>query len=163
MFNTLFFKRVDIMAFYYLNGDVNSELKINEDGKLFEWLSDDKDVHNDEIHISNVVLEDIYEQQPDISFKESVLVRYLLFHNDYNGGYVFKKVLKDFTDVFLDKFYANAVVLNKDSSNPVIKIQMGGNALNDAVDLLNSLGFSCGVLWGSKWSELYNLRPKTNK
>lgn len=81
------------MSLYYLNGNKNSNFRINTDGKLFEFLSDNKDVYNDEIHITEQTLEDIKEQQPVISQKEAVLVGYLDFHLEYNGGYVFQEKL----------------------------------------------------------------------
>lgn len=80
---------------FYLNGNPESELKIVENSKLYNYLSDnyytDFDMNNEEfIVFSEQTFKDLSECDIEFSKEENILIGYLDFHLDYNEGYIFK-------------------------------------------------------------------------
>lgn len=113
------------MSLYYLNGNKNSNFRINTDGKLFEFLSDNKDVFDNEIHITSETLEAIQDQQPVMSQSESVLVGYLIYNLEYNGGYVFEEKLgfEDLIDEITEKHLTGSDLIASDEYDTVMFIR----------------------------------------
>ena len=113
------------MSLYYLNGNKNSNFRINTDGKLFEFLSDNKDVYNDEIHIGEWTLEAIKDQQPNLSSDEAVLVGHLIYHLEYNGGYLFREILgfEDLIDEISKKHLTGSDLINSDEYDTVMFVR----------------------------------------
>ena len=80
---------------FYLNGRPESELRIVEGSKLYDFLSNnyytDFDRNDKEyITISEETLKDLSECDIEFSEEENVLIGYLDFYLEYNGGYIFK-------------------------------------------------------------------------
>lgn len=113
------------MSLYYLNGNKNSNFRINTDGKLFEFLSDNKDVFDNEIHITGETLEAIKDQQPVLNNYESTLVGYLIFHLEYNGGYVFEEKLgfEDLIDEITKKHLTDGDLIASDEYDTIMFIR----------------------------------------
>lgn len=140
------------MSLYYLNGNKNSNCRINTDGKLFEFLSDNKDVYDDEIHITGETLEAIQDQQPELEQNESVLVGYLDFHLEYNGGYVFQEKLgfEDLIDEITEKHLTGNDLINSDEYDTIMFIRCIENhqdQINDDMVFWNDMDTYSKQFW----------------
>ena len=102
------------MSVFYKDGNRNSNMRINTDGKLYKWLETNYYVDDGQILISRDVLEAIQEQQPEFEANEDALIGNLIFNLEYNGGYIFREILsfEDLIDeIDPDAFVAQSAVI----------------------------------------------------
>lgn len=113
------------MSLYYKDGNVNSNMRINTDGKLFKWLEDNYYVDGNQLLISADVLEAIQEQQPELEQNERVLVGHLIYNLSYNGGYIFREILsfEDKIDYITDKHLVGDDLIHSDQHDIIVMIR----------------------------------------
>ena len=80
---------------FYMNGNKDSELKIVENSTLYDWLLANKYINDvggadEELVFSEQALIELENADTEFSDEESVLIGYLIFHFEYNQGYIFK-------------------------------------------------------------------------
>lgn len=113
------------MSLYYLNGDRNSNMRINTNGKLFKWLEDNYYVDENQLLISKDVLEAIQEHQPELEQHESILVGHLIYNLSYNGGYIFREILgfEDLISEVSDNHLTGLELENSDEYDTIMLIR----------------------------------------
>ena len=113
------------MSIFYKDGNKNSNMRINTDGKLFEWLENNYYVDGNQLLISGDVLEAIQDQQPELEQNEAVLVGHLLYNLEYNGGYIFREILgfEDLIDEISKKHLTGDDLINSDEYDTVMFVR----------------------------------------
>lgn len=124
------------MSIFYKDGNRNSNMRINTDGKLFKWLEDNYYVDNNQLLISGDVLEAIQDQQPKLEQNEAVLVGHLIYNLEYNGGYIFREILgfEDLIDEIKEKHLTGDDLINSKEYETVMFVRCIENnqdALNE--------------------------------
>lgn len=113
------------MSIFYKDGNKNSNMRINTDGKLFKWLENNYYVDDSQLLISGDVLEAIQEQQPELEQNEAVLVGHLIYNLEYNGGYIFREILgfEDLIDEISEKHLIGSDLIESDEYDTVMFIR----------------------------------------
>ena len=113
------------MSIFYKDGNKNSNMRINTDGKLFKWLEDNYYVDNNQLLISGDVLEAIQDQQPELEPQESVLIGHLIYNLSYNGGYIFREILsfEDKIDYIKEKHLISDDLINSEQHDIIIIVR----------------------------------------
>lgn len=80
---------------FYINGNKDSQLKIKENSKLYNYLSDNYMIefdnnNNEYLIIDKNILNQIVNNEIELDKKETILIGVLLYHYEYNQGYIFK-------------------------------------------------------------------------
>ena len=124
------------MSIFYKDGNKNSNMRINTDGKLFKWLENNYYVDGNQLLISGDVLEAIQDQQPELEQNEAVLVGHLIYNLEYNGGYIFREILsfEDLIDEIKEKHLTGDDLINSDEYDTVMFVRCIENnqeALNE--------------------------------
>ena len=65
--------------------------RIYTNSALFKYLADNYQVFDDEVHIDEAILQQIQDQQPKFSYRDNVLVGWMIHHIDYWGGFCFTR------------------------------------------------------------------------
>ena len=113
------------MSIFYLNGNRNSNMRINSDGELFKWLENNYYVDDGQLLISGDVLEAIKEQQPEFEANEDALIGNLIYNLEYNGGYIFREILsfEDLIDEIKEKHLTGSDLIESDEYDTVMFIR----------------------------------------
>ena len=121
------------MSIFYKDGNKNSNMRINTDGKLFKWLENNYYVDGNQLLISSDVLEAIQDQQPELEQNEAVLVGHLIYNLEYNGGYIFREILgfEDLIDEISKKHLTGNDLINSDEYDTVMFIRCIENSQED--------------------------------
>lgn len=149
------------MSIFYLNGNRNSNMRINTDGKLFKWLENNYYVDNNQLVISDEVLEAIKEQQPDLDQNEAVLVGHLIYNLDYVGGYIFREILsfEDLIDEIKEKHLTGSDLINSDEYDTVMLIRCIENHQEDLNN--DEIFWNDMVTYPRKLNWIYNMYCST--
>lgn len=82
------------MKTFYLNGNKDSNMSFEENGKLYNYLLSNYEVEfnmeGEQVVITKDILEDIIENDIELSMSESILIGNLWYNIDYNGAYIFR-------------------------------------------------------------------------
>lgn len=124
------------MSIFYKDGNRNSNMRINTDGKLFKWLENNYYVDGNQLLISGDVLEAIQDQQPELEQNEAVLVGHLIYNLEYNGGYIFREILsfEDLIDEIEEKHLTGSDLIESNEYDTVMLVRCIENnqdALNE--------------------------------
>ena len=124
------------MSVFYKDGNRNSNMRINTDGKLYKWLETNYYVDDGQILISRDVLEAIQEQQPEFEANEDALIGNLIFNLEYNGGYIFREILsfEDLIDEIEEKHLTGSDLIESSEYDTVMLVRCIENnqdALNE--------------------------------
>lgn len=113
------------MSIYYKDGNTNSNMRVNSDGKLFKWLEDNYYVDNNQFALYKEVFEAIQDQQPELDRNEEVLLGHLLYNLSYNGGYIFREVLsfEDKIDYIKEKHLISDDLINSEQHDIIIIVR----------------------------------------
>lgn len=82
------------MKTFYLNGNKDSNMSFEENGQLYDYLLSNYEVEFDmtgeQVVITKEILEDIIENDIELSISETILIGNLWYNINYNGAYIFK-------------------------------------------------------------------------
>ena len=83
------------MKIFYLNGNKDSNMSFKEYGPLYNYLLSnyqiEVDTTGEQIPISKEILEDIIENDVNLSSSEAALIGTLWYNIAHTGGYIFKE------------------------------------------------------------------------
>lgn len=82
------------MKTFYLNGNKDSNMSFEEYGKLYNYLLSNYevefDMNGEQIVITKEILEDIIENDINLSASEAILIGNLWYNIAHNGAYIFR-------------------------------------------------------------------------
>lgn len=82
------------MKTFYLNGNKESNMSFEENGQLYNYLLSNYEIEFDmtgeQIVITEEILEDIIENDVNLSVSEATLIGNLWYNIAYTGAYIFR-------------------------------------------------------------------------
>ena len=78
------------MKTFYLNGNKDSNMSFEEYGKLYNYLLSNYEMTGEQIVITKEILEDIIENDVNLSSSEATLIGNLWYNIAHTGGYIFR-------------------------------------------------------------------------
>lgn len=82
------------MKTFYLNGNKDSHMSFEEYGKLYNYLLSNYevefDMNGEQVVITKEILEDIIENDINLSVSEATLIGNLWYNIAHNGAYIFR-------------------------------------------------------------------------
>lgn len=82
------------MKTFYLNGNKDSHMSFEEYGQLYNYLLSNYevefDMNGEQVVITKEILEDIIENDINLSVSEATLIGNLWYNIAHNGAYIFR-------------------------------------------------------------------------
>ena len=78
------------MKTFYLNGNKESNMSFEEYGRLYIYLLNNYEMTGEEIVITKEMLEDIIENDVNLTEDEATLIGNLWYNIAHTGAYIFK-------------------------------------------------------------------------
>lgn len=78
------------MKTFYLNGNKDSNMSFEEYGRLYNYLLSNYEMTGEQIVITEEILEDIIENDVNLSSSEADLIGNLWYNIAHTGGYIFR-------------------------------------------------------------------------